>query len=210
MMKKIISLCLMLLPLSVIAQNTDAIIRNIRSEYASIVTNKDKYEQVIIVVPPIELFPYDGEGDDPDLSRKITFYIENVEIKLISVLNTWGHWIYREEIIEYYLKNSHVFFVYQQLKDIYLRDTEWDERSTDVIEERFYYHSNECLKHLTKRVSGKLFEVEKLLQKTVNVEEDCINEDIHSKIHIYNEENIGTLFERYHKYEKELKSKRKY
>ena len=201
---------ILLCPFSVLAQqNVDSIIRDIRSEFRTIVDNKEKYKQVVVDVPPQKLFPYDDdrEGDPPDLKKKITYYLENDEIKLVSVFNIWFHWIYREEIIEYYLKNDQVFFIYQQLKDIYYNDTNWDEYTTwdgsptEVTEERFYYNSdNECVRYLIKKSKGRLSEVENLLQNTVNIEEDCPEVNVHSKIHLFYEENIDVLFERYRKH----------
>ena len=204
-MKKVINLCLMLLPLNVIAQNTDAIIRNIRSEYATIVANKDKYEKVIINVPPQDLFPFDDEGDQPYIERIVTYHLEGDEIKLISVSSEYTFRDTELEQVEYYLKNNEVFFMYQQYKrEEYPDDYQWETRTTEIEERRIYYDSNQPVKCLIKKVEGTLLEIDSLLQNTTNKEEDCSQmwNIGGSLIYVFHEENIDVLFECYQKHEK--------
>ena len=195
---KVICVCLMLLPLSVIAQNTDSIIKNIRSEYKTIVDNKSKYKKIDVNV----WYAYSGDGDDPDVKKVITYYVEGDEIKLISVSNKYTVWNSQLELIEYYMKDNNVFFVYQQYKNIiYEGPLEWEERTTEATENRYYFEANQPIKCLTKKVKGKLSEIDILLQKENNKEEDCSqiwNIGV-SLIYDFSEEDINFLYECYRK-----------
>jgi len=199
---KALSFYLMLLPLSVMAQNTDSIVQDIRSEYKTIVDNKSNYKQIVVDV----FYTYDGEGDGPDVSKTITYYVERDKIKLISVSNKWDvFWTAESEIIEYYMKNSNVFFIYQQIKDMGLPTEmyQMETRPTKAEERRIYYdESNQPFKCLTKKVEGKLPEIDTLLQKAGNKEGDCSQMQNIGKSLIYDfsEEDIDFLLECYQKY----------
>jgi len=189
----------MLLPLSVIAQNTDSIIQNIRSEYKTIVDNKNHYKEMVVDV----LYAYDGEGDGPDVSKKITYYVEGDEIKLISVSNKYAVWDSESELIEYYLKDNKIFFIYQKyIKNIFAGPVDWDEKTSEAIERRCYFESYQPVKCLIKEVKGKRSEVDTLLQKAGNKDEDCsqIQNIGKSLIYDFSEEDINFLFECYQKY----------
>jgi len=189
----------MLLPLSVIAQNTDSIIQNIRSEYKTIVDNKDEYKKEVVDV----WYAYSGDGDDPDAKKIITYYVDGNEIKLISVSNKYTIWDSELELIEYYLNNNNVFFVYQQLKNIiYEGPMDWEERTTEAIEKRYYIEANKPFKCLIKKVKGKFSEIDTLLQKETNKEEDCslISNIGSSLISDFREEDINFLLECYREY----------
>ena len=195
---------------SLVAQNIDSIIRDIRSEYATIVANKGKYEKVVIDAYPINMDEDDddddenGGDDSPSTSRQITYYIDNGNIRLISVVNTWTHWMYRKEIIEYYLKDNRLFFSFRQLQDTPYRGLD-EEMPTKISEERIYYQSGKCIKYLVKEVEAIEEEIEKLLQETANSEGDCANADVGSKLHSeyeYGKDNMNALRKRLREYKK--------
>jgi len=195
----ITSVFLILLPLSVIAQNIDSIIQNIRSEYNTIVENKNTYRKIEVDV----WYAGEEEGDGPSVEKKFTYYLDEDEIKLISVSNKYAHRDSQLELIEYYLKDSNVFFVYQQLKKvIYEGPILWQERTTEAIEKRYYFEANQPVRCLLKEAKGKLSEVDALLQKAVNKEEDCsqIRNIGRSLIYDFREEDINFLLEYYLKH----------
>jgi len=227
-MKKIINLCLILLPLNIIAQNTDSIIQQIRSEYKTIVDNKEKYETVRVYPKDLYSVGVDEDGepyaDEPySVDAKVTYYIDGNAIKLITISTKLAlNWVTKFEMVEYYLKNNNVFFMYQQCKKLgFPDDYQWEIRPTCIEEKRAYYDSNQQpVKCLRKIVDGKLSEIDSLLQKTTNEEEDCypiwrispstndgaciptwyyfsgsLMETFFEQNNVFQEENINFLFE---------------
>ena len=204
MKKKIIIWLIAFCPLNLVGQDIELQIRAIRSEYNTIVANKEKYEVITINVPPQDLFPFDGEGDEPYIKKTITYYIDENKIKLIVVSNECSFpWYTEFEQIEYYLKSNKVFFIYQHYKiDKYSFEDNWDVMVTAIKERRIYYDSNRPIKCLIKEVEGEPSEINFMLNKTTNKEEDCsklwkIGESL---INIFYEENIDSLFGYYRKY----------
>jgi DNA-binding transcriptional regulator GbsR (MarR family) len=137
------------------------------------VNNKDTYTKKVIDKSK-ELYDVNDENDDVRREKIINVFSANGKIRLIEVTELFDLWWIKETKTEYYLNNDSIFFIYR-------RETEkqWegyenlDTRTTSVIEQRFYFKSEKCVKYLEKSVEGKLSEIEAMLKKADNVEKNC-------------------------------------
>jgi hypothetical protein len=154
-------------------KNTEQIIEQIRAEYAIIVANKGKYKTKVVME---EQHNIDGGGST---ETYVTLYFdkdENIRI-MVYTDNHYGDDGSAFTVKENYLKDDHIFFVYQREKKDHTPACPNGEcYQTTITEKRVYYENDKCFKYLVKQVSGKYSEasaLENLLKKTPNIEQDC-------------------------------------
>jgi hypothetical protein len=186
-----ISLMLITLSTSIYGQKIDDLIQNIKLEYSFVINYKNEYQKLVLDRTK-EL--YDNEEPDETIrKRTVTYYTENGKIRLISVFEMWDHMYVHETMQEYYFKEDNLFFYFEQRKNISWEGyDDLEKRSTQIEEIRIYYNEKKCIRYLTKSVTGKLYEINKIVQNTVNNDQNCseapiINDKIVELKKIYRE-----------------------
>ena len=141
MTRLLIILTFTLLPSSILfSQDTDSLVKDIRSKYIEIRTNFDSYDTTIVEIS--------GESTE---SGQGTAYYDNGHLKLIEVI-----WLGEtgKNKIEYYFNDGELIFAFDQNFD-YNRPIYWNEKTakengdneifdskkTTVKEDRYYFNN---------------------------------------------------------------------
>lgn len=126
-----------------IGQEKQTIIKQIRADYQII--NADKHLAKRIV-----------EGEDyldniPDGGAELTGYFKkDTLVKIVE----WIGLSYGNRIIEYYLKQGRIFFIYERFMSFVTTDTSMDYSKVKLaFEGRYYFHNDKLIE---RKVSGKM------------------------------------------------------